>query len=100
MGLNTLDMENRLNGRQYGSEMTKDEEREAKNANLVVVFGASDDLMEFRGAVNDEWGVWMSGEALFNRNGLVINKCDEDCPYFEHIKQSVLIRLTPNGARR
>lgn len=44
----------RLNGREYGSEITRDEEKSAKKSGLVVVFGASDDLMEFRGAIYDE----------------------------------------------
>lgn len=46
----------RLNGREYGSEMTTAEEAEAKAARLLVVFGASDDLTEFRGIIDDEAG--------------------------------------------
>ena len=48
----------RLNGREYGSEITKAEEAEAKAAGLVVVFGASDDLVELRGAIDDELGAY------------------------------------------
>ena len=44
----------KLSGREYGSEMTKAEEAEAKVARLLVVFGASDGLTEFRGIVYDE----------------------------------------------
>lgn len=44
----------RLNGVQYGDETNMDIEREAREAGLVIVFGASDDLMEFRGAIEDE----------------------------------------------
>ena len=40
---------NRLNGREYGQELTPAEAQRAKEAGIVVVFGASDDLMEFRG---------------------------------------------------
>jgi hypothetical protein len=42
-----------LTGREYGSEITKAEEAQAKAAGLVVVFGAHDDLVVFRGAVDD-----------------------------------------------
>lgn len=45
-----------LNGRQYRAEITREEEALAKAAGLLVIFGASDDLMEFRGAIHDELG--------------------------------------------
>ncbi|MBB5610377.1 MULTISPECIES: KTSC domain-containing protein [unclassified Janthinobacterium] len=45
-----------LTGREYGKEMLKEEEMQAKAAGLIVIFGASDDLMEFRGLVDDERG--------------------------------------------
>lgn len=48
----------RLNGRELGSEITKAEEAEAKAAGLVVLFGASDDLVELRGAIDDELGAY------------------------------------------
>ena len=47
-----------LDGREIGSEITKAEADQAKAAGLVVVFGASDDLMEFRGAIYDEIGCY------------------------------------------
>lgn len=47
-----------LNGRQYGSEITKNEEVTAKAAGLVVIFGYSDDLVELRGAISDELGAY------------------------------------------
>lgn len=46
----------RLNGREYLDELTSAEEREARDARLLVVFGASDDLTEFRGILHDEAG--------------------------------------------
>jgi len=48
----------RLTGREYGDELTRAEEQEAKAKRLLVVFGASDDLTEFRGIVNDEAGAY------------------------------------------
>ena len=47
---------NYLNGKQYREEITEQEEKLAKDSNLVVVFGASDDLIEFRGAFYGEFG--------------------------------------------
>lgn len=79
----------RLNGREYLEEITKAEEAEAKQLGLVVIFGASDDLMEFRGAIDEEGGACGGTTAYFNADGLLQNECeDEGCPYFEKIKKS------------
>ena len=58
-----------LTGREYGKEMLKEEEMQAKAAGLVVIFGASDDLMEFRGFVDDERGA--PTIALLDAKGLL-----------------------------
>lgn len=72
-----------LNGRAYGEEISDAEEKQAKDAGLVVVFGASDDLMEFRGAVSDEVGAYKGNDAFFTKAGLLRSLCsDEECPYF------------------
>lgn len=60
-----------LNGREYRNEITKDEAAQAKAAGLVVVYGASDDLMEFAGALYDEVGVYDGGEALVDAKGVL-----------------------------
>lgn len=44
----------RLDGRQYTREITAAECLSAQQAGLVIVFGAGDDLLEFRGAILDE----------------------------------------------
>ncbi|MEI7474719.1 MAG: hypothetical protein WCK67_08055 [bacterium] len=77
-----------LNGREYLSEITKEEEELAKKNGLVVVFGQSDDLMEFRGAINDEFDCYGGGTAYLTKEGLLENDCeDEYCPYFNKIQQ-------------
>jgi hypothetical protein len=78
-----------LNGRKRRNEITNQEEQQAKDAGLVVVFGCSDDLMEFRGAIYDEVGCYDGGIAYFDEKGLLEIECDnEDCPYFEKIKNN------------
>lgn len=47
-----------LNGNQYREEGSRELFRDMKQNNLVAVFGGSDDLMEFRGAIDDEIGAW------------------------------------------
>lgn len=43
-----------LNGREYGEELLATEELAAKTNGLLVIFGASDDIVEMRGAIKDE----------------------------------------------
>lgn len=66
-----------LNGREYGSEITKEEEAVAKQNNLVVVYGYSDDLAEFRGAINDETSAWEGRRIGFFNGNLVDLDSDE-----------------------
>lgn len=60
-----------LNGRQIGSEILPEEELQAKTAGLIVIFGASDDLMELRGAINDEFYCYDGGTALIDGKGML-----------------------------
>jgi len=69
--LTPADFAARLNGREYRSEITKAESDEAKAAGLVVVFGASDDLMEFRGAIDDELDAYGGATARVTAIGLL-----------------------------
>lgn len=86
--MTTHELAAKLNGREYGAEITKEEEAQAKASGLVVVFGYSDDNMEFRGAINDEVGCYNGGEAYLTPKGLLMNDCDnDDCPYFQEMKK-------------
>lgn len=62
-----------LDGREYGNEIIKEEIAAAKAAGLVVVFGASDDLIEFRGVIDDEGGCYDGGAVYFDRDGISQN---------------------------
>ena len=58
-----------INGKEYGyPQFTKEEIETAKKNGFVIVYGASDDLMEFEGAIRDEGGCFDGGEVFFNRN--------------------------------
>lgn len=86
--MDTHDFAAALDGREYRAEMTAADEQAAKDAGLVVVFGASDDLMEFRGAIHEEIGCWEGGSAYLDAQGLLINECDnEDCPHFKRLEK-------------
>jgi len=72
-----------LDGCEYRKEGNPDLFASMKEAGLVAVFGASDDLIEFRGAIDDEAG---HGYAYFSEEGLLETDCeDERCPYFEKL---------------
>lgn len=69
-----------FDGREYGEECSKEEERYLKETGLVLVFGASDDLCEFRGAISDEAGCYDGGEVYLESTGIVRN-CPNRKPY-------------------
>lgn len=77
-----------IDGREYGSEITNELRQAMKNAGLVAVYGASDDLMEFDGAFRDEIGCYEGGTAYLTSAGLLQNDCDnDDCPHFAKLKK-------------
>lgn len=65
-------IEKHLQNCEYGAELSKEAEQEAKENGFVVVFGASDDLCEFRGAVKDEAECWCGGNLYINSKGDIV----------------------------
>ena len=65
---------NKLDESEYGHEMTKEDIEWAKKHNLVVIFGASDDLMEFRGAIDDEVGCYEGNIISFSKDGIDVDE--------------------------
>lgn len=61
----------KLTGREMDAEITKAEELEAEQNGLVVVYGFSDDLVEFRGAIDDEVGCYNGGKILLTKTGVL-----------------------------
>lgn len=75
-----------LNGREYREEITKEEQQQAKENNLVVIFGASDDLVEFRGVIYDEIDAWDGTDFIIAAPGTEI-PIDEDEETFRRAKE-------------
>lgn len=73
---------NMLDGREYGNEITKEEEKQAKELGFVVVFGASDDLAEFRGAIHSETDCCDGGDIYIDKDGL-IELCEGECKHYK-----------------
>jgi hypothetical protein len=81
--MNAQELAMLLTGREYRKEIDRTEEHQAKAAGLVVAFGASDDLLELRGAIHDEAGAWGGGRMRVDRAGLIpafedVDRDDED----------------------
>ncbi len=57
-----------LNGAEYGREITCKQEWLAKGLGFVVVFGRSDDLAEFRGAIQNEVDCYNGGRIYTDGN--------------------------------
>ena len=85
----------KLTGREVGGELFPDEERDAEEAGLVVVYGHSDDNVEFSGAINVYWVLPNCGGMDFDEvvtnyltKTVILEEpecaCFEDCacPYF------------------
>lgn len=83
-----------LNGREYGSEITEAEATQAKDDGLVVVFGYSDDGIEFRGAIDEEDGAYDRGEGSEHHivDGKLYREPDCECQWAEAAKRAALDR--------
>lgn len=82
-----------LSGREYGMEISREEEQEAKAAGLVVLYGYSDDSVELRGAIDAEVGAYDGGTIFVTPAGILKEPaCDSaencECPYFTAAKKT------------
>lgn len=65
------ELASQLTGLEYPLRISKYLRAQAKAAGLVIIYGASDDLMEFDGALNEEIGAWNGIEVLIDQKGLL-----------------------------
>jgi hypothetical protein len=73
------EMAERLDGRKIGREVTSGDKSDATHSGLVIVYGASDDLMELEGAICDEADCYDGGTVLIDRDGLLDrDRVDDD----------------------
>lgn len=80
----------RLDGRQYGSEISEPESDLAKRNGLVVVYGASDDLMEFEGAIHDEVGANNGAKVYVTPSG-IFEGCKCKCVYSQDAREKAAL---------
>jgi hypothetical protein len=60
-----------LDNTEYPVRVSDDLIKAAKDQGLVIVYGDSDDLMEFEGAIYDEVGCYGGGSAFVDSEGLL-----------------------------
>jgi hypothetical protein len=66
--------------------VTDEEAIKASEAGLVVVFGASDDLMVFHGVIAEEFYCFDGGTSYLDETGVIFNECEDNyCPYFKSL---------------
>ena len=75
--MNAESLSKKLNGCEYRDEVSTEVANEAKERGLVIVFGASDDLIEFRGAIYDEIDAYEGTHFIIATPGTEI-QVDED----------------------
>lgn len=63
---------------EMGEEISDELAQSAKASGLVVVYGASDDLMEFRGAIHDEADVYDGEDVFIDSQGLLPDRDNID----------------------
>ena len=76
-----------ITGSEYPFTLPKDLKRAARAADLVVIYGASDDLMECEGAIDHELGAGEETAILLTPVGLFNEQaCAEQCCFFLEAK--------------
>lgn len=76
-----------LYGRTYGDEITPAEEAQAEANGLVVIFGASDDLVELRGAIGDEIDAYDGTTFYLTPKGPLEKHSDCNCAFCGYEKE-------------
>lgn len=77
-----------LNGAQYPLRIPKDVKAAARAAGILIIYGQSDDLMEFDGAFCDEIGAYDGVTAYLDADGVLDRGAiddDDDLAIADHV---------------
>lgn len=72
----------RMNGREYGLEISPEEAKELAYHGIAVAFGYSDDNVEFEGSINDEIGCY-DDITIPIFEGDILKRCSDDCDEYD-----------------
>ena len=70
-----------LHGREYGNEITKEDERLAKQNDLIIITGYSDDNVEIYGYFREELPAWNGTSFSINEEQIFEDKHECNCMY-------------------
>ena len=77
-----------ISGKEYGyPQFTKEEIETAKENGFVIVYGYSDDLMEFEGTIRDEGSCFDGGRVYFNKTEVCQDERDRSA--FDNYSNSI-----------
>ena len=76
-----------LNRRQYRAEVTPEIKKIAKDNWIVIIYWASDDLMEIDWAIRDEAGCNNESIICMTKNW-IFEDCEDECEYSKKAKES------------
>jgi hypothetical protein len=82
----------KLNNQEYPLRVSRQFEQELKDSELVIIYGASDDLIEFGGAISDELGAGNGTIKHIYKTGIIGDRdkvdSDEDMELYLKNKQN------------
>jgi len=89
----------KLDGREYGEETAKDERKQMADDGIVAVFGCSDDLVEYQGALDGEFGAWEGAETRLGKTSegkiSVITEGEQEKIDGENEMENIKILVSP-----
>jgi hypothetical protein len=86
--MNIKDWVQKLNGKEYGWELSKQELEQVKQDGIIIAYGDSDDLLEFRGCIYDEISAYNGTIAKLTKDLTVFNE-DENKENFAYNKSEI-----------
>lgn len=72
--MNYQEWAQKITGREYSMPTRHEEDEQAKADDVIIVYGASDDLLEFYGAISDEVGAWEGTTIKLTKDVTLFNK--------------------------
>ena len=85
------ELASKLNWREYRKEITKEEEKEAKESGLIVIYWYSDDNIELRWYIDDEVGAYMWTDIYITTDWELLEECECECKYYQEAQEKCLL---------
>lgn len=86
--MNATELAAMIDGSEYRKEVTDEVKQLAKDNGLVIVYGASDDLIEFDGAAYEEYSAYEGAVIPVGKDGEPIFGCDEPCNHCSAVEDA------------